>query len=69
MLHGHVLHRSHGNHSETRDRRILFMRYADADAVEVYNAGRPRLGPLLRGKSRFAEVVACEQELVQECAS
>ena len=28
VLHCHVLHRSEGNRSATRDRRILFMRYA-----------------------------------------
>jgi hypothetical protein len=41
----------------------LFMRYADADAVEVYNDGAPRLGRLLRGQTRFDEVAAYEAEL------
>ena len=56
VFHGHTLHRSDGNRSLHRDRRLLFMRYADADAVEVYNQGSPRRGPLLRGQSQFAEV-------------
>ncbi len=59
-----MLHKSEGNRSLNRDRRILFMRYADADAVEVYNDRRPRLGPLLRGTTRFPEVRAFEAELV-----
>lgn len=62
VLHCHTLHRSEGNHSPTRDRRILFLRYADADAVEVYNQGRPRLGPLLRGTTRFPEVASFEKD-------
>lgn len=36
-----MLHRSGGNTSQ-RDRRVLFLRYADADAVEVYNDRKPR---------------------------
>ena len=44
MFHCWMLHKSTGNTSETRDRRILYLRYADADAVEVYNDRRPRLG-------------------------
>ena len=63
VLHCHLLHRSEGNMSTTRDRRILFLRYADADAVEVYNDNQPRLGPLLRGVSRFEEVTKYEREL------
>ena len=63
VFHGHTLHRSEGNHSLQRDRRLLFMRYADADAVEVYNQGSPRRGPLLRGQSRFAEVRDFDQPL------
>ena len=51
-----MLHKSDGNHSPDRDRRILFLRYADADAVEVYNGRKPRLGRLLRGATRFQEV-------------
>ena len=58
-----TLHKSDGNHSTTRDRRILFLRYADADAVEVYNDRRPRLGRLVRGNSRFPEVTAFEADL------
>ncbi|MCG8584387.1 MAG: aminotransferase class V-fold PLP-dependent enzyme, partial [Pirellulales bacterium] len=65
VFHCHMLHRSEGNHSTTRDRRILFLRYADADAVEVYNNRRPRIGPLLRGVTRFSEVAAFEREFFQ----
>jgi len=58
-----TLHQSQGNFSETRDRRILFMRYADADAVEVYNDNKPRLGKLLRGQTRFEEVRKFERNI------
>ena len=61
-----LLHRSEGNLSPEWDRRILFLRYADADAVEVYNDRRPRLGPLLRGKTRFPEVAEFERDLFAE---
>ena len=57
-----TLHKSGANRSG-RDRRILFFRYADADAVEVYNQRRPRLGRLLRGRTRFDEVRRFEAEL------
>jgi len=63
VFHCWMLHKSEDNRSTTRDRRILFMRYADADAVEVYNDGAPRLGRLLRGQTRFDEVAAYEAEL------
>ena len=55
-------HKSLGNTSD-RDRRLLFLRYADADAVEVYNDRKPRLGKLIRGKTRFREVEEHEAEL------
>ena len=58
-----MLHRSDGNFSRDRDRRILFLRYADADAVEVYNGRRPRLGRLLKGKTVFEEVRSFEQDI------
>jgi len=58
-----MLHKSDGNMSETRDRRILFLRYADADAVEVYNERKPRLGKLVKGKTKFAAVEAFEADL------
>ena len=58
-----MLHRSEGNRARDRDRRVLFMRYADADAVEVYNDRQPRLGKLLRGVTRFPQVEAYEAEL------
>ena len=63
FFHAWMLHKSEGNHSKDRDRRIVFMRYAHADAVEVYNDRRPRLGPLLRGKTRFSEGEAFEANL------
>jgi ectoine hydroxylase-related dioxygenase (phytanoyl-CoA dioxygenase family) len=69
VFHCHTIHRSEGNQSTIRDRRILFMRYADADAVEVYNDGKPRLGPLLRGKTRFKEVQQFEQSLQNNVGS
>jgi len=58
-----MLHKSDGNNSKERDRRILFLRYADADAVEVYNDRRPRLGRLVRGTTVFDEVKQFEQGL------
>lgn len=58
-----MLHKSDGNMSQDRDRRILFLRYADADAVEVYNERKPRLGRLLKGSTKFKEVEAFEAEL------
>ena len=63
FFHCWMLHRSEGNRSKDRDRRMLFMRFADADAVEVYNDRAPRLGPLLRGTTRFAEVEDFEKDL------
>lgn len=58
-----MLHKSEGNFSRDRDRRVLFFRYADADAVEVGNGRRPRLGRLIRGQTRFPEVSAYERDL------
>ena len=58
-----MLHKSDGNYSTDRDRRILFLRYADADAVEVYNNRRPRLGKLVRGTTKFEEVKAFEADI------
>lgn len=63
FFHCWTLHKSEGNLSKDRDRRILFLRYADADAVEVYNDRKPRLGRLVRGTTRFPEVQAFESEL------
>jgi hypothetical protein len=51
-----MLHKSDGNYSADRDRRILFLRYADADAIEVYNDSKPRLGRLVKGNTKFKEV-------------
>lgn len=59
----HTLHQSRGNYSKTRDRRILFLRFADADAVEVFNDRKPRIGRLLRGKTVFPEVRTYEADL------
>ena len=36
---------------------------ADADAVEVYNNGKPRLGRLLRGTTRYEKVLRFEADL------
>jgi ectoine hydroxylase-related dioxygenase (phytanoyl-CoA dioxygenase family) len=58
-----MLHKSDGNMSETRDRRILFLRYADADAVEVYNERKPRLGRLVKGRTKFKEVETFEANI------
>lgn len=58
-----MLHKSDGNFSPDRDRRVLFQRYADADAVEVYNDRRPRLGRLIRGQTQFEEVASYEADL------
>ncbi|WP_336514210.1 phytanoyl-CoA dioxygenase family protein [Pollutibacter soli] len=58
-----MLHKSDGNLSKDRDRRILFLRYADADAVEVYNNRRPRLGRLVKGETRFTEVKEFETNI------
>lgn len=58
-----MLHKSDGNYSKDRDRRILFLRYADADAVEVYNERKPRLGKLVKGETIFEEVKQFEAEL------
>lgn len=63
IFHCNTLHQSQGNFSKDRDRRILFLRYADADAVEVYNNNKPRLGKLLTGKTKFPEVANYEKEL------
>jgi hypothetical protein len=63
FFHCWTLHKSQGNFSKDRDRRFLFMRYADADAVEVYNDRRPRLGRLLRGHTCFPDVAAFEKDL------
>jgi hypothetical protein len=63
IFHCHMMHRSEGNLSTDRDRRVLFLRYADADALEVYSDGKPRLGRLLRGETRFPEVESFESNL------
>ena len=65
VFHCWMLHKSQGNFSPDRDRRILFLRYADADAVEVYNNRRPRIGPLLRGNTKFPEVERFEADILQ----
>ena len=55
IMHCHMLHSSPPNLSDA-PRRVLFQRYADADAVEVYNDGAPRLGRLCYGTTKFHEV-------------
>ncbi len=65
VFHCWTLHKSEGNRSKDRDRRILFLRYADADAVEVYNDQKPRLGRLLRGNTQFSEIETFEKGLIQ----
>ena len=65
VFHCWTLHKSEGNRSKDRDRRILFLRYADADAVEVYNDLQPRLGRLLRGKTRYPTIETYEKELAR----
>jgi Phytanoyl-CoA dioxygenase (PhyH) len=62
LFHGWTLHKSEGNFSD-RDRRILFFRYADADAIETDKCGKPRLGRLLRGTTKFEEVREFEANL------
>jgi hypothetical protein len=66
VFHCHLMHRSEGNLSTDRDRRVLFLRYADADAVEVYNDRKPRLGRLVRGTTIFPEVESFEADLPLE---
>jgi ectoine hydroxylase-related dioxygenase (phytanoyl-CoA dioxygenase family) len=58
-----MLHKSDGNYPADRDRRILFLRYADADAVEVYNFRKPRPGKLVRGSTKFEDVRNFEADL------
>ena len=66
------MHTSEPNLS-SRPRRIMFCRYADADAVEAYNEGHPpRLGRLLLGRTRFPEVErfeATEESWVESVAA
>ena len=63
FFHALMLHKSEGNFAKDRDRSILFLRYADADAVEVYNDRTPRLGRLVRGNTKYNEVRAYEAQL------
>ena len=58
-----MLHKSEGNFSPDKDQRVLFLRYADADAVEVYNGRQARLGRLVRGHSAYPKVAAFEKDL------
>ncbi len=62
FFHCWTLHKSEGNRTD-RDRRILFFRYADADAVEVDKGRKPRLGKLLRGSTQFGDVRQFETDL------
>ncbi len=63
IFHCHMLHHSEGNRAEDRDRRLMLFRYADADAVEVYNNRAPRLGRLVRGATVYPQVEAFEADL------
>ena len=67
IFHGNLLHTSKGNDTD-RVRRAYFFRYADADAIEVLT-GRPRIGKLLRGASRFREVTECPETVCQPDAT
>ncbi len=61
FFHASALHMSRGNQTD-RMRRAYFFRYADADAIEIVT-GQPRIGMLLRGKSRFTEVTDCPESI------
>jgi hypothetical protein len=63
FFHGDLLHMSKGNLTASA-RRAFFFRYADADAIETLT-GQPRIGKLLRGKSRFPEVTNCSEMICQ----
>jgi Phytanoyl-CoA dioxygenase (PhyH) len=67
VFHGNLLHMSKGNETD-RMRRAYFFRYADADAIEL-KTGRPRIGMLLRGTSRFHEVRECSALVCQPDAT
>jgi Phytanoyl-CoA dioxygenase (PhyH) len=67
IFHGSLLHTSKGNETD-KLRRAYFFRYADADAIEVLT-GRPRIGKLLRGASRFPEVASCSELVCQPDAT
>lgn len=62
FFHCHTLHRAGGNPSD-KPRRLLFTRYADADAVEAYNNDAIRPGKLLRGDTKYDEVRQFEADL------
>ena len=62
LLHCHTLHRG-GSNTSDRNRRLLFSRYADADAVEAYNNNAIRLGKLLRGTTQYDGVRQFEADL------
>ena len=62
IFHCLMFHKSEPNQSK-RNRRFLFMRYADADAVEVYNHHKPRLGKLLCGHTKYLEVENFERNM------
>lgn len=62
IFHALTFHKSNGNHTN-EDRVFFFLRYADADTVEVYNDRKPRLGKVVRGSSRFPEIAAYESDL------
>jgi hypothetical protein len=57
-----MLHRAGSNTSE-KPRRLLFTRYAHADAVEAYNNNAIRPGKLLRGETKYDQVRQFEADL------
>jgi ectoine hydroxylase-related dioxygenase (phytanoyl-CoA dioxygenase family) len=59
VMHAQMMHASASNTS-ARPRRVLFNRYADADAVEAYNNDAPRLGRLLCGRTKLPAVAEFE---------
>lgn len=63
LIHCRTLYKADGNFSHERDRRLLRLRYADADAVHVRAGRPPLLGRLLRGQTRFQDVKTFEADL------
>lgn len=63
LIHCWTLYKADGNFSHERDRRLLLLRYADADAVHVRAGHPPLLGRLLRGQTKYPDVNAFESDL------
>lgn len=47
---------------------VFLFRYADAGAIEL-KTGRPRIGMLFRGVSKFSEVTDCPETICQPDAT